>query len=156
MPAMNKQNPLRVELKPSRRLTVLLGAAHGGALLLLMTIPLPFWILGLIAALLLWSAVRTISRHAQCIGAHAVTALELIDREQLQFRTGDGVWRRGQLLGSSTINVGFVLLNIRPDRGGILHVVIPSDGIGMDDFRHLRVWLRWGPRPAGEEADTVG
>jgi hypothetical protein len=63
------------------------------------------------------------------------------------------VWRRGQLLGSSTITVGFVLLNIRPDRGGNLHVVIPSDGMGIDDFRHLRVWLRWGPRPAGEEAD---
>ena len=150
---MNKLNPLRVELKPSRRLAFLLGAAHGGALLLLMTLPLPFWILGLIAALLLWSAVRTISRHSQRIGAHAVNALELIDRSLLQFRTGDGVWRRGQLLGSSTITVGFVLLNIRPDRGGNLHVVIPSDGMGIDDFRHLRVWLRWGPRPAGEEAD---
>ena len=153
MPVMNKLNPLRVELKPSRRLAFLLGAAHGGALLLLMTLPLPFWILGLIAALMLWSAVRTISRHSQRIGAHAVNALELIDRSLLQFRTGDGVWRRGQLLGSSTITVGFVLLNIRPDRGGNLHVVIPSDGMGIDDFRHLRVWLRWGPRPAGEEAD---
>ena len=41
---MNKLNPLRVELTPSRRLAFLLGAAHGGALLLLMTVPLPFWI----------------------------------------------------------------------------------------------------------------
>jgi hypothetical protein len=155
MPAMNKLNPIRVELKPSRWLALLLGATHVGALLLLMTLPLPLWILGLIAALLLWSAVRTISRHAQRIGAHAVTALELFDGAQLQFRTGDGVWRRGQLLGSSTISVGIVLLNIRPDHGGILHVVIPSDGIGMDDFRHLRVRLLWGPRSAGEEADTA-
>ena len=152
---MNKLNPIRVELKPSRWLALLLGATHVGALLLLMTLPLPLWILGLIAALLLWSAMRTISRHAQRIGAHAVTALELFDGAQLQFRTGDGVWRRGQLLGSSTISVGIVLLNIRPDHGGILHVVIPSDGIGMDDFRHLRVRLLWGPRSAGEEADTA-
>lgn len=155
MPAMNKLNPLQVELKPSRRLAALLGAAHGGALLLLTTLPLPLWIIAVIAALLLWSAAHTISRHARRLGAHAVTALELADREQLQFRTGDGVWHRGQLLDSSTISLWMVLLNIRSDRGRPLHVVIPGDGISADDFRHLRVWLRWGPRPAGEEADTA-
>lgn len=155
MPAMNKLNPLQVELKPSPRLAVLLFAAHSGSLLLLAILPLPLWIIVPIAALLLWSAVHTISRHARRQGANAVTALELADREQLQFRTGDGAWHRGQLLNSSTISLWMILLNLRTDRGRTLHVVIPGDGIGADDFRHLRVWLRWGPRPAGEEADAA-
>lgn len=152
---MNKLNPLRVELKPSRRLAALLGIAHGGALLLLTILPLRLWIIVPIASLLLWSAVHTISRHALRQGAHAVTALEFADREQLQFRTGEGVWYRGQLLDSSTISLWMILLNLRTDRGRTLHVVIPGDGIGADDFRHLRVWLRWGPRPAGEKADAA-
>lgn len=155
MPAMNKLNPLRVELKPSHRLAALLGAAHGGALLLLMILPLPLLGIALIAILVLGSAVHTISRHARRLGKDAVTALELIDREQLQFRTGDGVWHRGELLDSSTISVWIVLLNIRSDRGRNRHVVIPGDGIDADDFRHLRVWPRWGPRPAGEKADAA-
>ena len=155
MPAMNKLNPLRVELKPSQRLTALLFTAHGGALLLLTILPLPLWIIVPIAAVLLWSAVHTTLRHARRRGVHAVTALELAEREQLQFRTGDGTWHRGQLLDSSTISLWMVLLNLRNDRGRILHVVIPGDGISADDFRHLRVWLRWGPRPAGEEADNA-
>lgn len=155
MPAMNKLNPLRVELKPSHRLAALLGAAHGGVLLLLMILPLPQWSIVLIAVLLLGSAVHTIARHARRLGKHAVTALELIDREQLQFRTGDGVWHRGELLDSSTISLWIVLLNIRTDRGRNRHVVIPGDGIGADDFRHLRVWLRWGPQPAGKEVDAA-
>ena len=155
MPVMNKLNPLRVELKPSRRLAALLGIAHGAALLLLTTLSLPLWVIGLIAFLLLWSAVQTISRHARLHGANAVTALELADREQLQLRTVDGVWHRGRLLGSSTISAWIVLLNIRLDRGSTLHVAIPGDGISEDDFRHLRVWLRWGPRPAGEDLDAA-
>ena len=47
------------------------------------------------------------------------------------------------------------MLNIRLDSGGITTVVILGDGIDANDFRRLRVWLRWGPRPAGAETDTA-
>lgn len=152
---MDKPSPYQVELRPSRRLAGLLGAAHGGALLLLPTLPIAAWFAALIAVLLVTSAVLTITRHALHCGARAVTALKLADREQLQIRAGDGVWHGGRLLGSSTVGAAIVVLNIRLDSGGITTVVILGDGIDTNDFRRLRVWLRWGPRPAGAETDTA-
>ena len=151
---MDKTSPFQVELRPSRRLAGLLGAAHGGALLLLPMLPIAAWVAALIAVLLVTSAVLTITRHALHCGAWAVTALKLADREQLQIRVGDGVWHGGRLLGSSTVGAAIAVLNIRLDSGGITTVVILGDGIDANDFRRLRVWLRWGPRPAGAETDN--
>lgn len=152
---MKTSNPLRVDLRPSCRLAWLLGTAHGGAALLLPALPLPLWMKLLMAGLLLASAAHAVALHALRRGDSAVTAIELADREQLKLLTGDGLWLSGRLLGSSTVSIGLTLLNIRLDRGGIRHVLITGDGIDADDYRRLRVWLRWGPRPAGEDAEPV-
>lgn len=152
---MDKPSPFHVELRPSRRLAGLLGAAHGGALLLLPTLPIAAWLALPIAVLLVTSAVLTITRHALQRGARAVTALKLTDREQLQIRAGDGAWHDGRLLGSSTVGAAIAVLNIRLDRGATTQVVILGDAIDANDFRRLRVWLRWGPRPSGAETDPA-
>lgn len=156
MRAMDKPKAFEVELRSSRRLAGLLGIAHGGVLLLLPTLPVAGWIVVLMSGMLVISASMTITRHALRRGARAVTALKLANREQLQIRAGDGVWHGGRLLGSSTVGAAIAVLNIRLDGGGgTTHVVIFGDGIDADDFRRLRVWLRWGPRPAGAETDPA-
>lgn len=153
MQSMNKPHLPVIELLPSRRLAWLLGAAHLGALLLLATLPVAWWAAAVAAVLLVMSAVLTISRHALRRGELAATALEFTDREQLKVRTGDGAWHGGRLLGTSTVGPGLAVLNIRLDERGTRHVVIIGDGVEADDFRRLRVWLRWGPRPAGTDTE---
>lgn len=153
MQAMNKPYLPVIELLPSRRLAWLLGAAHLGALLLLATLPVAWWAIAVAAVLLVMSAVLTISRHALRRGVQAATALEFTDRERLKVRTGNGAWHDGRLLGTSTVGPGLAVLNIRLDGRGTLHVVIAGDGVEADDFRRLRVWLRWGPRPAGTDTE---
>ena len=155
MRAMDKPKAFEVELRSSRLLAGLLGIAHGGVLLLLPTLPVAGWIVVLMSGMLVISASMTITRHALRRGARAVTALNLANREQLQIRAGDGVRHGGRLLGSSTVGAAIAVLNIRLDGGGTTHVVIFGDGIDADDFRRLRVWLRWGPRPAGAETDPA-
>jgi toxin CptA len=155
MRAMDKPKAFEVELRSSRLLAGLLGIAHGGVLLLLPTLPVAGWIVVLMSGMLVISASMTITRHALRRGARTVTALKLANREQLQIRAGDGVWHGGRLLGSSTVGAAIAVLNIRLDGGGTTHVVIFGDGIDADDFRRLRVWLRWGPRPAGAETDPA-
>jgi hypothetical protein len=147
---MEKPAPIRVELRPSRGFAGLLAAAHGAVLALLLLMPMPA-ALGITGALaILASAYRSISRQALRRGSQAVNALEFSDREAMRIRTGDGVWHSGRVLGSSTVGTGLTVLNLRVDGGTTRHVVITADGIDRDDFRRLRVWLRWGPGPAGE------
>lgn len=153
MAKMDKPFLPRIELRPARRLAWLLGAVHLGALMLLGTLPMAWWAVLVLAALLVASALQSISRQALRRGARAVTAMEFADREQVRVRRGDGSWHDGRLLGISTVGAKLAVLNIRLEGQGVQHVVITGDGIDGDDFRRLRVWLRWGPRPAGADAE---
>lgn len=152
MRTMDKPAPLKVELPPSRRMAYFLAAAHAAAVLVLAWMPLPLWSIVAASLVLAVTAWRTISRQALRRGPDAVTALEISDRETLHVRSGDGVWHAGEVLGSSTVGAGLVVLNIRTGQRTRRHVVITGDGINRDDFRRLRVRLRWGPAPAGESA----
>jgi hypothetical protein len=152
MPLMNKPLLPPIELPPSRRLAVVLGGAHGAVLLLLVLLPVAWWIVLPGGLLLAASAVMTIRQHALRRGANAVTALAFADRSQLRLRMGDGAWREGKIRGSSTVGAGFAVLNIELKGKGSASVVLLGDGIAEEDFRRLRVWLRWGPQPAGSDA----
>lgn len=147
---MVKPAPIRVELKPSRGFALLLATAHAAALVLLVLIPVPTLICVIGALAILASAYRSISRQALRRGSHAVNALEFSDRETVRIRTGNGVWHAASVLGSSTVGAGLTVLNLRVDGRTTQHVVITADGIDREDFRRLRIWLRWGPGPAGE------
>lgn len=147
MGAMMRPHLPIMELKPTRRLAVLLWSAHLAVVFLLFMLPVALWIQWCGSAVLLLSAMLTVARFALRRGPHAVTALEFVDREMLRARTGNGVWHTGRVLGTSTVGAALAVLNLRfDDRGGAIHVVIPGDSLSADDFRRLRVWLRWGPQ----------
>lgn len=152
-------NPPRLpitELRPSLRIALILGLVHLGALLVLAALPLALSLQTAGAVLLLLSTAYTMRRHAWRRGRGAVNALHFSDREQLRVRMYDGTWHAGRVLGSSTVGVICTVLNIRlTDHRLPVHVVIMSDSIDTEDFRRLRVWLRWGPREAVEAADIT-
>lgn len=153
---MNSPHLQIMELRPSRQLAVILGGAHLGVLLVLAMLPMGGWLQAGAIALLLLSAACTIRRHAWRRGRGAVTALHFTDREQLRIRMHDGGWRAGRVLGSSTVGVLCTVLNIRlADRRFPLHTVIMSDSIDREDFRRLRVWLRWGPHETADDPDLA-
>lgn len=150
--AMNPPKLPVMELRPSRQLAVILGCAHLVAALVLALLPAALWLEISGTALLLFSAAYTIRHHAWRHGRSAVTALHFTDREQLRVRMHDGTWHAGRILGSSTVGISLTVLNIAlNDRRLPLHVVLLSDSLDTEDFRRLRVWLRWGPRPPAEE-----
>ncbi len=140
-------------LRPSRRLAVVLGAAHAVALLLLTLLPLDWWLMTALGALLLWSAMHAIHHHALRRGADSVNTLEFSGRAQLRVRTRDGRWEDATVLGSSFVSVALIVLNLGiAGRRLPLHVVIPGDSADAEALRRLRVWLRWGPQSAADTA----
>ena len=150
---MNRPRLQLIELRPSRRLALVLLAAHLAALALLATLPVALWWLFSGAALVLLSALRSITHHALRRSPGSVQALEFADRMQLRVRTRDGSWHSGCILSNSTVGVALLVLNIRIEgRRWPTHVVITSDSLDTEDLRRLRVWLRWGPQPQDQEA----
>ncbi len=156
MRTMNDQRSAHISpmiLRPSYRLAVILLAAHAAAIGLLVALPLPAWVILIAAMSLLGSVAHSVHRYALLRSPQAITALTFSDRETLRVSLRDGSSHVGRVLGSSTIGTTLTLLNIALDGRRLpVHAVLLGDSLPAEDFRRLRVWLRWGPRPPAEEA----
>lgn len=139
--------PLVVTLAPSRVLRVLLWLLHGLAAVAVLIADLPpLWQAGLLLALggsLLWHARQTTP--PLVLRGKADGSLE---------RRSDDTWLRVELSASSTVLPRLTVLHIK-EQGSRRHLVILPDSLPAEDFRRLRVWLRWlgvkhadGPPPA--------
>lgn len=141
-----------IALHPSRRLAALLIAAHAGAGALLLLLPIPAWAVAGALLPVLASAVHTVSRHALLRGRRAITSLTFSDRERVSVGLRDGTRRAGRILGSSTVGATLTVLNIAVEARRLpVHVVLLGDSLDAEDFRRLRVWLRWAPRGGTDE-----
>jgi len=148
MIGMEKVHFPPVILRPAHWLAFVLLLVHGGIVGLLLFMPLPRWVLTVLIAGVLVSAVYGVWRQALRRGPRAIIRLQFRNREHLEIGRRDGSWESGRILASSTAGTLFTVLNIRLDRQRWpVHVVVTGDSIDGDGFRRLRVWLRWGPSP---------
>jgi hypothetical protein len=142
--------PLQLDFVPSRRLALVLAAAHGCALMLL-----PFTGLdtgyGLALALLLCAS----GWHAWC-GCTAVASRSFIrglswgsdDRVELVRPNGESASM--QLQADACVTPWLVVLRLRDARGQTHHLPVLPDMLPRAQFRRLRVRLRLDvPRLAG-------
>lgn len=143
---MRSPQPARiVRIRPSRLQRL---ALVGIALLALAAIALAdLSPAGLLAATLLtgyltWQAWRR----------PAVVALRLNGDGSLELRAAGQDWQPATLLPSSSVTPWLCLLAYRV-QGKTQHLAIYPDSLHPEDFRHLRVWLRWQARVAGERRE---
>ncbi len=142
-----------IGLRPSHQLAFILIVAHAATAALLWMLGLPVWLAGAATLLLLVSAAHSVRHHALRRGPHAITTLAFSDREAVRITVGDGRSCRGQVLDSSMVGVRMTILNIALDgRRRRAHVILLADSLDADDFRRLRVWLRWGPQAVVDES----
>lgn len=133
--------PLLIAPAPSCRLRVATLALHALAVLALAwaDLPLPVLIGG--GAALLISAAR----HRR---APPVRMLRCGRDGALHVRDGDD-WQPLTLLPSTTVLPALTVLHVRDGRRRRA-IVILADSLPPEDFRQLRVWLRWLARVATE------
>lgn len=113
--------------------------------MVLLPVFLPAWIKTLIAVAILASLLRSLMRVALLKTADAVVAVEIKDEGEISFRTRRGEWRDGRLSGSSYVSSWLTILLIVEERQrNARSVVIVPDNVDADEFRRLRVKLRWG------------
>ncbi|MCG3171409.1 MAG: hypothetical protein CALGDGBN_03021 [Pseudomonadales bacterium] len=130
---------IRIRLAPSRRITGAAGALHLLAVAAVSLAALPAPLAWALRALLLFGALRGWRdyRRERCRSTWLIRARDgyLLER--------DGVRQPAVLDGGSTLLGPVVVLRLHA--GGRRHVfVLARDGLGVNDWRRLRVLLRMG------------
>ena len=133
--------PIHIPLRSSRRLVVIFTMAHLLALIVLWMLPINLTIKsGLSAVVMLGIAFPL--RHAIHL---QIIAIRVNVSGELSVQQRDGDWQDAALLGTSFVAPWLTILNFRfSTRRWPQHVVLTPDALSQDDFRRLRVWLKWG------------
>lgn len=135
---------LKTELQTSKTLAAILAVAHGIAILLILAVGLPQWLQAVAVAALVVSMVYYVRQTALLRSPAAVVAIEIGSDDAFSVRIRRGDWRACEVLGSTYVASFMTVLNLR-DLGtkAVRHAVILPDSMNGEDFRRLRVWLRW-------------
>jgi hypothetical protein len=149
-------NPGRIEIKTSATLAIGLCLAHLGAAAAICSAALPLQVKGGLAFAIGASLGWSLFSRAALRAAESVVALEITAAGRLSLLTRRGTWHACELLGTSYVSPRLTILNLRREgRRLARHVVLVPGNVGAPDFRRLRTWLRWAPRPISPPSDTA-
>ena len=143
---------LRVAPKSSKRLALLLSVGHLAAIALVWPLAVPLWLkLGLSLALSL-SLVFFIRRDALLIARDSIVTVDLYEDGSCALQTQAGEWQDCALLDSSVISPYLTILNLKSEsRWQVRYATLLPDSLEAEDFRRLRVWLRWKRNPQSRD-----
>ena len=135
---------VRAPLRPSRLLATVLVLAHAAAVATVFPLQIPLeWKAALLVAIAT-SLVRSLRRDALLRSPHAIVELEVSNRERASMRTRSGEWRSARILGTSCVTSVLTTLNLRVEGFRTTrHVLLVGDNVDPEDFRKIRVLLRW-------------
>jgi toxin CptA len=130
---------LRLRLRPSRQLAWLLGVGHLAAGIVCCTAPIAWWLsLGLslgVMASLAFSLHRVV---------RAWNGVELRPDGTAAVEDRQGRWSEVRILGSSCVSPLLTILNLAVAGARLPRsLVVAPDSLPVEEFRRLRVWLRW-------------
>jgi hypothetical protein len=90
------------------------------------------------------SFVHALRGHALRTSDDAIIAIELRADGAAAVKIGKAGWHDARILGTTYVTPLLTVLNLKLDGYRIpRHVVILPDMVAGEDFRHLRVILRW-------------
>ncbi|PXW88193.1 toxin CptA [Nitrosomonas sp. Nm84] len=135
---------LSIQRTLSLRLAALLSLAHSAAAGLLWPLALPWGIKAMIMVALAISLVHYMRQDALLSANNAVIAFVLSNEMHCTLTTRSGESIICHLLGNTFVAPYLIVLNLKPvGKFFVRSVVILPDGIDAEEFRQLRVWLRW-------------
>jgi toxin CptA len=135
---------LNIRLKPSLYLALLLSAAHAIVIGLVLALPLPIGLKLVITLVICISLVFYLKRNARLASPNSIIELQIDEDCACIIDMRNGKRLDCILLPTSYVSASLTILNLKTN-GELLarHVVILPDAINSDDFRKLRVLLRW-------------
>jgi hypothetical protein len=133
---------LSLQFKPSRRLLLLQSLAHVAAAAAVMASTIPSWLAVLLLLLVGFSWVRV--RRGS-----ALTGLMLRGDGTIETLSSDGA-AAGAVLHQHTLVLSFLVVVLYRQNDRLQALTLLGDSLTTEDFRQLRLWLRWrgSTRPA--------
>ena len=133
------QLPISVKLRPSRNLAVLLAATHAVALLVVSNLEFALWIK---LALLLLTAISAWNCRKYWRSARRIVLLNLRDKGALTYLRINGEAGDASIHRQSTVTPWLTVILLQSTTGLESLVLLP-DALNREDYRRLRIWLRW-------------
>ncbi|HVE49095.1 MAG TPA: protein YgfX [Casimicrobiaceae bacterium] len=144
---MRTPNQLRVPLRPSRTLLLAIPVVAGGAFASWLSISAPLWSDAIVALMIVCWMVDAIRRHGWRTSRSAVVEVLLSGDAVVVVRLRSGELIAGHVRAASFIHPLVTTIVWRPDDALFSRTFpIVPDMIDVDDFRRLRVLLRYGRR----------
>ncbi|MHB1091563.1 protein YgfX [Thiobacillus sp.] len=126
-----------IELKPSRRLGLLLLGVTALVLVALLLADVPMvtaWVLGIVAmGFGAWGWRQSVP----------MASLRIAPDGRLQCRNETREWQDVEVLDDSFVSLALVVLRYRIDDRRVRSMTLLPDSANADDLRRLRVSLRW-------------
>lgn len=133
-----------INLRGSWLLAVILALAHGAAIAIVLLVSIPLWVQLFAAAILAVHLVVVVRRQALLLTPHSAVAIQISSDNKLSVQTRHGEWSEYAVLGNTYVAPYLTVLNLRHiDSRASRRVTILPDSLDAEDFRKLRVWLRW-------------
>jgi hypothetical protein len=141
-----------VELKPPRMAMTLVALAHAGTAALLLWLPLPTDVGEGGAAIVVLCGCLVLLRRG---GRHAAVALRVGLDRRIAVRARDGTVCEGTIHPDSYVGARLATIVWRPDGSRWPRTLLVIAGtLDGEEFRRLRVALRYGAEPASSEVDA--
>jgi toxin CptA len=138
---MPAASTLQFDLKPSLKLAGLLLVAHALALAAVW-VSLAGWPQVLAAFGVVLSGAGCLAE-ALLRSSRAAVSLELREDGRASWRDRNGGWHESRLGSGHFVSAIFVVLRLDQAGRGRKWLVLMGDSAPAEDFRRLRIWLRW-------------
>ena len=139
---------LRVRLKASPLLVVSLAAVHLSATVILLPLDLHVGVKAAVTFAIAASLFRAIWLHALLRAKSSIVALELEDQERCAVHTRAGIVQDVRILGTTYATPALTVINVKAAGARFpRHILLLKDTVLREDFRQLRVLLRWAHSP---------
>ena len=141
--------PITLTLLPSRRLLLLLVVAGLFFSLMLFLVPIPPWLRMVVLLLVLLSTGYFCLRDALLWLPWSYTAIPIAHKNQLRLTQKSGKQVEMHVLANTVVTAYLTVLNGQFKEATLLqkliakHLIILPDAVEAEDYRQLRVWLRW-------------
>jgi len=132
---------LRIDIRPSRLLAGALVLVHVVALCAIW-ISVGGWLRYAGAAAIFASLASTLAAALQRAG-RSVVSLEMQKDGRASWRERGGKADEGTLGRSHFVSPFLVVLELKSADGRVRRVIFLADSAAPEDFRRLKVWLRW-------------
>ena len=135
---------VRTRLKPSSSLAAVIVAVHAAAGVTVFPLDVAAGSKAALIAAVLASLAHALRRYALLRSPRSILALEVHDREKAAILTREGDWRDARILCTSCVTPSLTVLDLAVEGTRFAkHVLLVRDNVDPEDFRKIRVVLRW-------------